>query len=147
MPLNRPVADILREPGRDWTPNPPADEGELAELRDFAPVELPAEYIELLRYCDGGYGELDAPPLLFDMDSIAESVEHNEAFHSQGCFTEFWFIGSNGGLEAIAFDLRAGPPCAVVMIDCNADDTDVQIAASFADFVPKIGLAADPPTG
>ena len=109
-------------------------------------MELPTEYVDLLRYCDGGYGELDAPPLLFQMDSISESVEHNEVFQRDGFFSRFWFIGSNGGLEAIAFDLRIGPPYPVVMIDCNADDTDVQIAGNFADFIPKIGLTADSDT-
>ena len=142
MPLDRPVAEILKEPGRDWTPNVPADEDEIAELRALVPFELPAEYVELLRYCDGGDGELDLPPLLFSMESIAESVEHNEAFHRDGFFADFWFIGTNGGLETIAFDLRTGPPYPIVMIDCNADGTDVKIADDMAQFISKIGIRA-----
>lgn len=89
MPLDRPISEMLKEPGREWSPRPPADEGEIAELRELVRFDLPDEYVELLRHCDGGYGDLDAAPLSFYMDSIAESVQHNEAFHKQGFFTDF----------------------------------------------------------
>ena len=146
MPLERPISEILTEPAREWSAKPPADEDELAELRESVPFELPSEYIELLRYCDGGSGQLDAPPLLFHMDSIAESVEHNEMWRKEGQYADFWFIGGNGGLETIGFDLRSGPPWPLVMIDCIAgDDSARRIAADMADFVEKIGLAADRP--
>lgn len=146
MPLERPISEILKEPQREWTPKPPADEDEIAELRELAPFELPVEYIELLRCCDGGYGELDAPPLLFHMDSIAESVEHNEMWRDKGEYTGFWFIGGNGGLETIGFDLRAGPPWSIVAIDCIAgDDSAQRIADDMGHFIEKIGLAADRP--
>jgi hypothetical protein len=146
MPLDRPISEILREPGRDWKPKPPADEDELAELRKLVRFELPAEYVELLRFCDGGYGELDAPPLLFHMDSIAESVEHNEIWRKEGQYVDFWFIGRNGGLETIGFDLRSGPPWPLVMIDCIAGDKSAErIANDMADFIEKIGLAVDRP--
>ncbi len=146
MPLERPISVILKEPAREWSPKAPADEDEIAELRELVPFDLPAEYIELLRYCDGGYGELDAPPLLFHMDSIAESVEHNETWRKQGQYTGFWFIGGNGGLETIGFDLRTGPPWPIVAIDRIAgDDSAQRIAADMEDFVQKIGIAANRP--
>jgi hypothetical protein len=146
MPLDRPISEILNEPGREWTPKPSADEDEIAELQELARFELPAEYIELLRYCDGGYGELGAPPLLFQMDSIAESVEHNEMWRKEGQYNGFWFIGGNGGLESIGFDLRSGPPWPLVMIDCIAGEESAErIANDMADFVEKIGLATDRP--
>ena len=144
MPLDRPISEILKEPRREWTPKAPADEDEIAELRTLAPFELPAEYIELLRYCDGGYGELDALPALFHMDSIAESVARNEMWREKGEYSAFWFIGGNGGLETIGFDLRAGPPWPIVAIDCIAgDDSAEWIASNMAEFVEKIGVPAD----
>lgn len=146
MPLDRPISEILTESGREWTSNPPADEDKIAELRELAPFDLPTEYVELLRYCDGGYGELNAAPLLFHMDSIAESVEHNEMWRKNGQYTDFWFIGGNGGLETIGFDLRAGPPWPLVMIDCIAgEDSAKRIASDIAEFVEKIGFPADRP--
>jgi len=146
MSLDRPISEILTQPGRQWTPNPPAHEDEIAKLQELAPFKLPAEYIELLRFCDGGYGELDAPPLIFCMHSIAESVEHNQMWRKEGEYAGFWFIGGNGGLETIGFDLRRGPQLPIIMIDCIAgDDSAERIANGMAEFVQKIGLAADQP--
>ena len=146
MPLHRPISEILSEPGREWTPRPSADEREIGELRKLVPFELPVEYIDLLRYCDGGFGELDAPPLLFALDSIAESVEYNESDFRRSEFRDFWFFGGNGGMEKIAFDLREGPPWRIVAIDPIAGIESAQmIAESMADFILKIGLAADRP--
>ena len=80
------------------------------------------------------------------MDSIAESVEHNEMWRKEGRYSGFWFIGGNGGLETIGFDLRVGPPWPLIMIDCIAgEDSAVRIAADMAEFIEKIGRAADRP--
>ena len=48
------IATTLSEPGRLWTPNPPADEAAIARLCASAPFEFPAEYLELLRFCNDG---------------------------------------------------------------------------------------------
>jgi hypothetical protein len=126
-----------------WTPEPPADEDEINALRMLVSFALPLEYVELLRFCNGGYGELDAPPLLFAMDSIAASVKHNEIWREEGQYADFWFIGGNGGLETIGFDLRSGEPYPIVMIDCIAGETSAErIADSMAEFIMKIGVTS-----
>lgn len=140
MPTGRSISEVLQESGGAWDGNPPAAEDEIAELRELLPFELPEVYIELLRYSDGGQGELDAAPLYFVMDSIAESVVHNEMWRAEGLYTNFWFIGGNGGLETIGFDLRSGPPWSLVTIDCIAGDKSAErVASDMADFVEKIG--------
>ncbi len=137
------IATTLSEPGRLWTPNPPADEAAIARLCASAPFEFPAEYLELLRFCNGGYGEIEAPPLLFWLDPIERAVERNELCHNDGAFAAFWLFGHNGGLEAIAFDLRERSPLPIVMIDCIAGEGSAKrIADTMADFVAKIGLPA-----
>ncbi|HOB76109.1 MAG TPA: SMI1/KNR4 family protein [Phycisphaerae bacterium] len=146
MPSDQPIAGLLRQPDRDWKPNPPASEEEIARLRAAVRFQLPAEYIELLRFCNGGHGEVDAPPLLFFMDSIAEALEHNKVWNSEGRYLDFWFFGGNGGLETLGFDLRVGPPHPIIMIDTIAgEESAEQIADSMADFIPKMGLASDRP--
>lgn len=143
MPLNHPIKAILENSGRAWTPNPPAEEGDIDRLRKSITFDLPPEYIELLRYCNGGYGDLAAPPLLFCMDSIEDALEHNSMWRKEGQFHGFWFIGGNGGLETIGFDLRSGPPWPLVMIDCIAgEDSAERIANDMADLIEKIGVAA-----
>ena len=142
--MDRPISNILTDAGREWTPKAAAEESEISKLRQLAPFVLPAEYVELLRFCNGGYGELDAPPLRFQMDTIAETVEHNEMWRKEGQYASFWFIGSNGGLETIGIDLRSGPPWPIVMIDCLAgEDSAEQIANDMAEFITKIGISAD----
>lgn len=139
--MHRPVAEILSESGRDWAPRPPAREDEIAELRRSVAFELPPDYIELLRFCNGGFGDLDAKPLLFVMDEIAAAVEHNEFWGTHGQFGEFWFFGGNGGLETIAFDLRHGPPWPIVMIDQIAGAASAErIADNMTDFIARMGL-------
>ena len=50
-------------------------------------------------------------------------------------------IGSNGGLETIAFDTRATEPWPIVMYDAVAgNESDVTIAKSMEEFVVAIGL-------
>lgn len=140
MPFNQPISEILQDRGCDWTPEPPAAEEQIAALCARLPFELPAEYVELLRYCNGGDGPLDAPPLWFCMSSIADSVEHNQMWHAQGEFLTFWFIGGNGGLETIGFDLRAGPPWPIIMMDCIAGEESAErIADDMASFILRIG--------
>ncbi len=146
MHVDRPVSEILNEPGRLWTPKPPAGADEIEQLRESAPFDLPAKYVELLRYCNGGEGELDAPPLYFQLDSIADSMKHNLIWHEKGEYTGFWFIGGNGGMESIGFDLREGPPWSLVMIDLIAGTESAErIAGDIAEFIEKIGLEADRP--
>jgi hypothetical protein len=143
MPLDRPVSNLLREPGRNWTPWPPASEAAIERLQKRVPFDLPEEYIDLLRFCEGGDGDLDLPPLMFRMDSIDESISHNDVWKREGVYSGFWFFGGNGGGDSIAFDLRVGPPHPMVMIDCIAgDDSAVRMAANIAEFIKKIGLRA-----
>ena len=144
MPLPQSVADILSNPAREWTPKPPADGDIIDELQAITPFPLPPEYLELLRFCDGGFGELNAAPLLFGLDSADEAVEYNESEFRREQFPDFWFFGGNGGLERIAFDLRAGPPWRIVMIDPIAGPESAEIIApDMATFIGMIGIAAD----
>jgi hypothetical protein len=146
-PLDRPIAEILADSRRKWTPRPSANEDKISELCELVRFELPSEYIDLLRYCDGGFGDLDAPPLLFGLDSIAEALDFNASEFRKTTFPDFWFFGGNRGLEMIAFDLREGPPWRIVMIDPIAGPGSAEvIAESMADFIPKIGRAVSGPS-
>ena len=124
----------------------PADHGEPSE--DNKRIALDEERTRHERVLDAPMlsrvADLDTR-LLFQMDSIAESVELNTMWRKLGAFTDFWFIGGNGGLETIGFDLRSGPTWPLVMIDCIAgDDSAERIAVDMADFIERIGLASDP---
>jgi hypothetical protein len=132
--------EFLSESGRIWTPNPSASEAELELLRNSVNFSIPEEYLSFLKINNGGFGELDAEPLLFDLFSIKWAVEFNKNWHSENNFLDFWFFGSNGGLESIVLDLRHEQNQPVVMIDVIAgEESAQQIASSMAEFILLIG--------
>jgi len=101
------------------------------------------EYLDLLRYSNGGEGPLDLPPLWFALYSSLECIE---LFHSDedllADLADFVFFGSNGGLETIGFDLRTAHPWRIVMIDPIAGPSScAEIAADISTFIRKIGIA------
>ncbi len=135
------VEEILKQPDRNWSGNPPASEEQILSLIQSCKVKLPAEYLDLLRFSNGGNGELALPPLLFvlfDVDEVLNIL--NDSFF-QETFPDLLFFGDNGGLEKIAFDVRRGEPYAVVMIDTIAGaESAVEIAPTMARFIEAIGL-------
>jgi hypothetical protein len=50
-------------------------EDEIAEARQLVGFQLPPDYLELLRFCNGEQGVLDAAPLLFVLYEIAAAIE------------------------------------------------------------------------
>lgn len=135
------IAEMLSGKGYDWFPAPPASEASIAELIRVAPVALPTEYIELLRFCNGGDGELNASPFQLQLDSIADAITLNQTPFYKKTFGDFWFIGGDGGGDLIGFDLRQGPPWAIVAIDPIAGEESIQrIAGNMAEFIPLIGI-------
>ena len=135
------IAAILGEPDRVWYRWVGATDQQIQFLLSKAPAALPDELIALLRFSNGGEGDLALPPLLFALDSVEQIVEGmQDPFYKQ-MFPGFLFFGGNGGLEKIALDLRAGtPPWPVVMIDPIAGPESAEvIAANFATFVTAIG--------
>jgi hypothetical protein len=144
MPPNTQIAAIVGGSGRRLTPGPPAAPDAIAELLSVAQFQLPNEYVELLGFCDGGHGELNAPPLYLEINSISEAIGYNQSEFRRNVFNEFWFFGGNGGLELVAFDLRQGPPWRIVMIDPIAGPSSAEIIAEdMADLLTKVGVPAD----
>ncbi|MDT5060472.1 MAG: hypothetical protein QOH63_931 [Acidobacteriota bacterium] len=135
------VDEILKQPNRSWSGNPPATEESILRLVQSCKVKLPDEYLDLLRFSNGGEGDLALPPLLFvlfDVDEILEMLE--DSFYREE-FPDFLFFGGNGGLEKIAFDVRKGVPYPIVTVDPIAgSESAVEIAPNMAQFIEAIGL-------
>ena len=64
---------------------------------------------------------------------------------SGGAGSATWrFIGTNGGLEAVAFDLRPGPPRPLAMIDRTAGEACARrIADDVCGFIRRTRVAAE----
>jgi len=139
------VRDILQQPGREWRAKAPASENEIALLQSKARAELPREYLDLLRFGNGGDGPLALQPLWFQLYSVKDCIDLCLSDqHVLEQFPTLMFFGSNGGLESIAFDLSAGPPWRIVMVDRIAGVGSArQIAPHMGAFIETIGIDAE----
>ena len=59
----RPVTELLSEPDREWRKVDGASQSQIAELIRALPFEPPAEYLEFLRYSNGGGFSCSMSPL------------------------------------------------------------------------------------
>jgi hypothetical protein len=64
------VLHVLSQPKREWQAKAPASELEIALLESQARADLSAEYLELLRFSNGGEGPLALPPLWFQLYAV-----------------------------------------------------------------------------
>jgi SMI1 / KNR4 family (SUKH-1) len=82
-----------------FQPNAPASNEALTSL----PKSLPESYFAFLTRANGGEGFIgDRYVQLWRAEELAEM---NRAYKTEEFFPDFFFIGSNGGGEAFAFDL------------------------------------------
>ena len=138
------VRDILRQPEREWRAEAPATEADIALLESQTNTELPSEYLELLRFGNGGEGPLALPPLWFQLYTVKDCIALCLNQDILARFPAFIFFGSNGGLESIAFDLREGPPWRIVMVDQIAGtESAEEIAPNIGAFIEAIGMETE----
>ncbi len=137
------VEELLTSPERSWTPNAPASEDQVSELIAAMPFAPPAHYIELIRACNGGEGELALKPLCFQLFDTTFAISLlQDQFYCDN-FPGLFFFGSNGGLESIAIEVETGR---IVMLDCIAGpESAIEIAPNMTEFIKAIGVPA--PTG
>lgn len=129
---------------REWFKIDEAPPAELQSLRSAAPVHLPAGYLGLLSYTNGGEGPLPVSPYWLCLYPAAEVVAI-AGEPKDPALGHLFVIGGNGGGEAIALDLRAPKPHPVVAFDMTNTDVEeslVTIAASFTAFLALIGVRA-----
>lgn len=135
------VAEVLTEPHRQWTRYPPADESEIHQLLALAVPELPIEYIDLLRFSNGGEGPLALPPLFFQLYPVGYAIEFNSSAQVLEFRPGHFIFGTNGGLETIAFVVAGRPPWPIVMFDpIDGVRSAIVIADDMPEFVRAIGI-------
>ncbi len=137
------VADIISSPGREWRRVEGASEQDLARLREALPFEPPVEYLEFLRFSNGGEGELALDPLWFQLFEVAFAIQLWQDQNYRNEYPDLFFFGSNGGMESIAFDMRQPQPWPIVMVDCIAGiESARRIAENIQSFIQKVGIRA-----
>jgi hypothetical protein len=130
--------------GGVWRSVGPASDEDLKKLRRAFHVALPDRYIELLRFSNGGEGELGAKPGWFAPWSAVDVMHFNRIYEVQERLPGLIGFGSNGAAEMFAFDTRAVEPWPVLAISFASDDVEkaTWVAKDFDAFVALIGVAA-----
>ncbi|BFG81300.1 hypothetical protein PTKU46_93340 [Paraburkholderia terrae] len=124
---------------RSWKKVPGASEVAVNFLRTSAGIELPSEYVELLRFSNGGEGPLPDPYYVFCLDHAEHASRPENARLYPG-----WFVfGGNGGLELFALDLTGTSPWPVVSFDGIDPDGSVRrVADDFGKFLELVGASS-----
>jgi hypothetical protein len=130
--------------GREWHPASAASATALADLRSVAPARLPATYLELLAFSNGGEGPLPVAPFNLCLYSAEDVIEIERECSYREFFPGLFVIGGSGGGEAIALDVRGAEPWPVVYFDTTNIDLQESVqplAPDFDSFITMIGLA------
>ncbi len=125
-------------------PNPPASEKLIVNLVRSVNIELPAEYLDILRKYNGGEGDLALPPMWLQLWGIDEVMENYESEFYKKEFPGYFFFASNGGMESIAMIKTNNNEMKIVMVDpiAGINSTEI-IAQDFLTFERAIGLPYD----
>jgi len=114
-------------------PNAPASTEALASLRTGLAKSLPESYFAFLTRANGGEGFIgDRYVQLWRAEELAEM---NHAYKTAEFFPNLFFIGSDGGGEAYAFELSR-TDATVFEVPFIGSPTDARaIASSFDSFL------------
>jgi hypothetical protein len=135
------VPDIIEDSSAKWDRELPAEPKVIQQLLAESEIDLPEEYLTLLRHSNGGEGELDVEPGWFQLWPAEQVVEFNRGYEVAKNAPGIFGFGSNGGGEMLAFDMRCGEPWRIVMIPfipMRIEDAKV-IADDFGTFVQSMG--------
>lgn len=129
---------------REWRGAEGASSEVLALLKSITPVDLPESYYSLLSLSNGGEGPLPVQPLWLCLYAAEEVIRIERTGTFKEFFANLFVIGSNGGGEAIAFDVREVEPYPIVAFDMTKimlPETIQPIALSFDTLLILIGRA------
>lgn len=126
---------MLDAVARSWTKVPAVSEEAVNLLQAAIGVELPVEYLELLRFSNGGEGPLPEPYSVFCLDQ-AEYASRPENVHRY----PGWFVfGGNGGIELFALDLTGTSSWPVLAFDGIDPEGSVRrVADDFGKFLELV---------
>lgn len=139
------ILRVLEDKTADWSRKAPATEEAIKALLTNTGLDFPEEYLNLLRYSNGGEGELAAQPLWFSIFPIEEVLEVNRDYEIERYLPGYFAFGSNMGGEMLLFDTRESKPWKVYYAPCIGMEEDqvVECTADFNEFVRAMGRQSE----
>jgi len=140
------ISELAKASASTWMPAPPAPEAVVSALRQTLGLDLPSDYLDFLRFSDGGCGDIPVDPWCFDsLWKASELAEFNRGYEVPIYCPGFFGIGSTGGGDMFAFDIRRAQPWPVVYIPFIGMEPDAAllVAPDFRSFVAMFGQRAN----
>jgi SMI1 / KNR4 family (SUKH-1) len=132
----------LSELTRDLAIGVGASDASLRDVADALQVRFPADYLQFMRYSDGGEGPVGSDGYVA-LWSVAELVGLNKAYQVDEFAPGLVLFGTDGGNTGFAFDRRA-VEVRIVSVPLLGMDLSAaeQVATSFAGFLHAVGGGA-----
>jgi hypothetical protein len=148
------ILDILKDETADWQRYPPISEEALDAFIRQTGLSFPGEYLTLLRYSNGGDGQLGAQPCWFIITPVEDLTERNEEYHAQvqvyipkeGYQIQEWLpgyffvFGTNGDSDLLVFNTQEEQPWKVYYVPMIHSSEDIrQCTPDFRTFIELMG--------
>ena len=123
-----------------WTCNSPANEAEIQKLVSYFGDNLPTDYLNLLRFCNGGEGDLASQPVLFFLWSASEAIEANKNYEISEFLPGYVMVGDDRANEMFGFRVDAADTKVYMIPKIVMSEEDaIVVAETFAEFIETIG--------
>jgi hypothetical protein len=137
---------ILEDTTADWYRQAPAPEKAIQALIRESGLDLPEEYLTLLRYSNGGEGELAVEPLWFVIFPVQDALERNQGLQIAKRLPGYFAFGSSGGGCSLLFNTRENRPWKVYWVD-DVGMEEEYVSESTPDFGAFIKAMGHPSPG
>lgn len=112
---------------------------EIASLQKWAGVQLPSDYLDLLKRTNGAEGFINRSTYLC-IWSVSQVQELNDAYSVKEFAPGLMLIGTNGGDAGYALDLRRSS-CSLMevpLVGMSVDEAK-EVGTDFEDFLRRLG--------
>jgi hypothetical protein len=132
---------MLEDKAADWSRQAPGPEEAIQALITETGLDFPEEYLGLLRYSNGGEGELAVEPWWFVIDPVEDVVERNKDLEIARDLPGYFRFGSSGGGDSLLFNTRESRPWKVYCVDDVGMEEEYvkESAPNFGAFIRAMG--------
>jgi hypothetical protein len=125
-----------------WIKSDPVLPKDLDDLLAAIEIELPSDYVDFLKICNGGRGALDVFPFWLRLWPAEEILDNRLGYDMEDYIPDFFAIGDSQGGELFAFDIREDPISRVFAIPFIPMDGKHArlVAADFSDLLSHVIL-------